>query len=181
LFGDAGAEGQGADSLGVVVGGAGRSVLSLVVNLDRQVQVAAFPHDGHLELSDVLHDGVVRGVEHDPHDAVGLLLLFDLLALVLGGLVGLGLLCQLVFELLVHVLLAGQLPGGLHAVVGAGLGALLHDLFAGPHLQLGGGDVGVLQTDPLHRVDVLAAGTLELGQSGVHVVLVKVLELLGGA
>ena len=67
-------------------------------------------------------------------------------------------------------------------VVGTGLGSLAHDFFTGTHLEFGRGDVGVLQSDPLHGVDVLAPVPLEFGQSGVHAVFIfKVLELLLGA
>ena len=55
------------------------------------------------------------------------------------------------------------------------------DLLASLHLEFSWGDVWVLQADPLHGVDVLPAGLLELCQGGVLVVLVEVLELLLGA
>ncbi len=56
----------------------------------------------------------MRGVKEDPHDSVVLLLLLDLL--LVDGLVQLGgLLGEPVAELLAHVLLAGELAGGLES------------------------------------------------------------------
>ena len=58
---------------------------------------------------------------------------------------------------------------------------LATDLLASLHLEFCWGDVWVFEADPLHGVDVLPAGLLELCQGGVLVVLVEVLELLLGA
>ncbi len=184
LLGLAGAEVEGAGGAPVVVGRAGSSVLGLVVNLNGKAEVSTLPDNGHIEGANVLHDGVVGRVEEQPHHAIVLLLLLGGLLLLLGilGLLGSpGLSLELLLEGLVKVALASQLPGRLDPVVGPGLGSLAHDLLPGAELQLDRGDVGVLQADPLHGVDVLAPVLLELGQGGVQVlVLVEVLELLLG-
>jgi len=121
----------------------------------------------------------VGWVEHDPHHAIVLLLLLNLLFL--RFLVLFSFSSNLILHLLVQVLLASKLLGGLHPVVSPGFGSLHHDLLASLHLEFSWGDVWVFQADPLHGVDVLPAGLLELCQGGVLVVLVEVLELLLGA
>ena len=61
-----GAKSQSASNTRVIIRGACSAIFSLVVNLNGKVEVTALTDNGDVERSNVLHDGVVRGIEKDP-------------------------------------------------------------------------------------------------------------------
>merc|ERR1740128_935189 len=147
--------------------------------------VGALADNGNLESANRLHDSVVGRVEHNSGDAIFLLLkeISGSSLLSIGsGLLSLGLGSQCFAHGLLGVFLTSELTGGLGTVVGTRLGSLGHNLLAGLGLQIDEADVGVLQADTLHGVDVLTTVALELGQGGVKFIQVlKLAELLSGA
>merc|ERR1740128_1429683 len=144
--------------------------------------VGALADNGNLESANRLHDSVVGRVEHNSGDAIFLLLKEisgSSLISIGSGLLSLGLGRQGFAHGLLGVFLTSELTGGLGTVVGTRLGSLGHNLLTGLGLQIDEADVGVLQADTLHGVDVLTTVALELGQGGVKFIQVlKLAELL---
>merc|ERR1719330_985436 len=182
LAGLAGSEGQGSDGLNVVSLAGGGAVLGLVVHLHGLVHVSALTDNGDLESSSRLHDGVVRGVKEDAANSI-VPLLKSLGGFSSGGLLiglgGLSLCGELLLESLASILLSSHLAGSLGTVVGTGLGSIGHDLFPGSGLKVNQADVGVLEPDPLHGLNVGTTAALKLSQGRVHVLEILVELLLG--
>merc|ERR1719429_287652 len=182
LAGLAGSEDQGSDGLDVVSLAGGSAVLGLVVHLHGLIHITALTDNGDLESSSRFHDSVVRGVKEDTANSIVPLLKslgsFSSGSLLIG-LGGLSLGGELLLESLASILLSSHLAGSLGTVVGTGLGALRHDLFPGSGLKVDQADVGVLEPNPLHGLNVGATATLKLGKGGVHVLEILVELLLG--
>merc|ERR1719245_4807 len=172
----AGSKGQSSNSLNVVSIAGGGSILSLVVHLDSLVHVSSLADNGDLECSNRLHDSVVRGIKEDTANSIISLDWFSSSSgsSLLGSLLSLGLGSELLGEGLLGIFLTSHLAGGLGTVVGTGLGSLGHYFFSSLGLQLNEGDGGVLQTNPLHGLDVSTSVALKLSQGRVHVIKILI-------
>merc|ERR1719232_154917 len=111
------------------------------------------------------------GLSGRNNNDVGILTTSKIFKIHLGG--------ELLLESLASILLSSHLAGSLGTVVGTGLGALRHDLFPGPGLKVDQADVGVLEPNPLHGLNIGATAALKLGKGGVHVLEILVELLLG--
>ena len=143
------------------------------------------PDNSNFKGANRFHNSVVGRVEHNSAHVV-VLLLFSLQSFSLHGLfsslLGLSLSGQSLGHSLLGILLTGEFAGGLSSVVSTGLGALGHNLLASLGLKINQADVGVLQTDSLHGVDVFTTVSLELSKGGVHILkILELAELLAGA